>query len=238
MAIADDQSAFNINPAGISRNSEYRRLYLNSRIYNDFKHWGLNAALIDGITEEPIQWGFLFDTTRTLAIKKEQYVFASSYNWKNYVLIGTTAKFTQFNRSLNYTPTWLFATDAGLLFFPTDYLSFGATLKNFIRSKTRSSLAPVFYGAGIAINLQKLRADLDIERNESDKESVFRGGVEFFLTPSVLIRGGYYQDRKRVDSGVTVGASAQNDRVGFDIGFLDAIHSDYKVFSMGISVTL
>lgn len=238
-AIADDPTAFVLNPAGLSRNAGYRRIYFNGRFYRDFKHWGLNASLIDGMTEDPIHWGFRFDTTRTLELKREQYIFASSYSFRNIVMVGTNTRITQFNRSTNFDPAWIFTMDAGVLGFVNDYLSLGVAVKNFVRSETSSTMAPVSFSGGLAVNLERFRFDFDAERNQSIKQIVFRGGAEVSVTPYAILRGGYFQDRQRIESGYSLGATFRPDpRFNLDVGFLDQLRSSYRIFSLGMTFTL
>lgn len=238
-AIADDSSAFSVNPAGLSRNAEYRRVFANSRFYKDFKHWGLNAGIIDGITEDPIHWGFRFDSTRTQELKRNQYVFASSYGFRNIILFGTNTRFHQFNRTSTITPRWIFGMDAGVLGFVADYLSIGFAAKNIVRSEPSSELAPFSFSLGAALNLQRYRIDIDVERNHSGQAFYFRGGGEFAVVPTVTLRAGYFQDRQRREYGYSVGATIKPDnRFALDVGFLDQLKSSYKVFLLGVSFTL
>ncbi len=245
-AIADDASAFETNPAGISRHSEYRRLYASSRFYSldktdagDSLNWGLNTSIIDGITEDPLHWGFSFDTTRSNPLKLQKYSLATSLNIKNIVLVGLGHRFFQFNRTIAFTPEWIFGMDLGVLAFPLDFLSVGAVVKNFVRSKNDSNKAPVEFGGGAALNLKRLRLAFDIEKNYSRAATFFMSGLEFSFTPISILRGGYYQDRTHSEYGYSVGMSVSPDpKFGMDLGFVDQLKSDYMVFSAGIALQL
>jgi hypothetical protein len=238
-AIVDGASAFNLNPAGLSRNAQYRRLYIDSRFYKDFRHWGLKTALIDGVTEDPVHWGFLFDTTHTRELKKEQYVVSASSGFKDIIFFGTSTRFTHFRESPAATSQWMFSIDTGLLAFVSDHISLGASLKNLLRPENSANLIPFSYAGGLGLNFKYFRLDLDAERNHSGHQLTFRAGGEWMVSPYVVLRAGYFQDRTRTEYGYSIGGSYQMDpRFGLDIGFLDQLHSSYKIFSAGLSFTL
>src|SRR5690606_38769376 len=117
-SIADDQSAFFLNPAGISRHAQERKLYFSTNFHDRIKDWQLSGGFIDGITEDPLHFGFLFNTVRTGDYKKDEYILAPSLNLRNIVLIGVTNRIVKFNSSPGTPDTWEFAADAGVLIFP------------------------------------------------------------------------------------------------------------------------
>lgn len=246
MAIADDSSAFSTNPAGISRTAEYRRIYVSSRFYRldssaqaKGSQWGLQSSVIDGITEDPIHWGFNFDTTRTAPTKRQKYELATSIDFKNLILIGLTHRFSQYNRTPTNSASWVFTMDAGVLAFITDYLALAATTKNFVRSKKDKNLSPFTYGAGLSLNFKPLRISAEAEREHSLPQTWIRSGLEYTLTPYVISRAGYFQDRTRDQYGFTLGMSVLPDhRFNLDLAYLQQLKSDYKNFSFGIVIQI
>ena len=238
-SIADDASAFMTNPAGISRHAEERKLFFGTRFYDGFKRWGLNAAVIDGITEDPLHWGFKFDTTRTQELQREFYSFATSYSFKNVVLLGINHHFDVFRETPLNQSKWLFALDAGVLIFASDFISFGAATTRFYRSKKDSSLAPFKYSAGASLNFRKFRAGAAVERNQSERRVVLKSGVEVQPVKFLMVRAGYFSDRTGNDRGYSLGMGVDpSERFRLDIAFLDHLKSSYKVFSGGFRLLI
>lgn len=235
-SIAEDFYAFGKNPAGLSRNAEQRKLGVQNFFANRVKDWSLQAGLIDGITEDPLHWGFYFHTTHTRDLRWDQYALGTSYNYENLVLVGISHRLSKFGRSRLARDMWAYGGQAGVLAFLTDWLSIGASGENIARSKSLGSVSPVKGSFGMSFNSRPCRIGLDVERNFSEKLNKFRFGIEAKATTFLIVRAGGFVDSKKRDMAVTTGFSLSPfEQFQLDFAVLDQWSSSFYVVSSGLT---
>jgi len=240
VSIVDDDSAFQLNPGGISRHAESRSLIFHSTFVEKASSWALGGAVIDGLTEDPLHWGFQFNTVHTEKLKMEYYNLASSYNFRDFILIGVTNQLTKFHHSALTSNPLIFTMSAGVLIFATDTVSIGLSVLNPVRTRESGILAPVKFLGGGGFNLKHLRAGLDYERDFSNRINTIRMGVELQpLTASFSLRGGFYREITHGIFGYTTGFTATpTESLGVDFAFLDQLNSEFKAFTTGLRIRL
>ncbi len=240
VSIADDLSAFSLNPAGLSRNSENRMLAFDNRYVNRFRNWALQGAIIDGKTEDPLHWGFHFNIVETDIVEMDQYTLGLSYSYENYILVGISQRLTNFDTSGMTRDVWIYTMNAGGLWFVTDFLSLAAAVQNAFRSVADTTLVPVRLTGGLSFNFKYARLSTDLQKDLSNRRLILRGGVEIQpLVSEMSLRAGLFRDFDSEDSGYTLGMTTEPVKgFGIDFGFSDQLDSSLKIFSAGIQLRL
>ncbi|PIR23604.1 MAG: hypothetical protein COV44_01860 [Deltaproteobacteria bacterium CG11_big_fil_rev_8_21_14_0_20_45_16] len=240
ITFADDQSAFTANPAGISRHSEYRKIFLGQHFVDGWKDWALQAAVIDGKTEDPLHWGFSFNTVHTNLERKDRYSLGLSFNWRNLFLIGFTNDLFNFGNKTLTNDEWSYGMNFGTLIFLGDYVSIGAAIIHGVKMRDDANPLPRSYNAGLSLNLLKLRMGAEVDRDQDRKKFIYRGSFEYQPMESTTLRAGYHQDQSGHEKIYSFGISLQpvGDRFGLDLGYLDQLESNFETFSVGMSLRL
>lgn len=238
-AIADGSSSLWLNPAGLSRNAENRLFFAQNHFVNDTKNWALGISLIDGKTEDPLHWGFLFDTVHTQEIEKDLFALGTSAGFFDTIFVGLTSRLVNYNRAQLTPERWAYSTDFGALAFLGDYVAIGATLQNTIRTYESPDFHPVKLNGGASFNFKRFRTALEVQRDFSKEAWLFRGGVEYQALQFTVVRGGYYRNRTGDESGLTAGLTLQfGQQFGIEGAYLDRLDSDIRYYSMGVRVRL
>lgn len=244
-SIADDASAFALNPAGIARHPGPRRVFLRNHQLltkradgsKNAKQWNLAAGHTGGATEEPLHFGFQFQTMNSDARDLERYTLGLAYSFRNFVLLGTTNNFTNFNSAATTRDRWTYDLNVGLLIFPVDFLAVGVAAKNVVRSRKDSQHLPFTYSGGAPLNLLNIRISAELERNHSADQLFFRAGGEYRLLGILHFRGGFYVEKEQDILGYTLGSSVEPID-GFEIvtSFEDQLKSSSLTLSFGAGV--
>ncbi len=236
-AIAADASAFYFNPAGLSRHSEYRLLSVSQRFVSELDNFGIQAAVIDSKTEDPLHWGFLFNFARDkLAARFQDYAFVTSYNYQNFILLGVGQRFSNFDQRTQTPDKWTYGLNAGLLLFATDNVALGFSVDNVYRNHSDKFTNPVILRTGVSANFQELRIGLDLERNQSKGKTFGRAGVEYQASRMVQVRTGAFCDTKKDDLGYSLGlgiSPAEGFQLNF--GWLDQLKSSMTLWATDLT---
>lgn len=236
VAVADDESAFFQNSAGISRNLEQRRLSARASAMSRVRDFDFSASVIDAKTENPLSWGFDFNWARTRDEWFQDFALATAFNYRNFIMVGSQSKFTNFNTAAVTKDYWLFSVDFGALAFLGDFISLGVNAKNLIRTKLEG--APILFIGGLAFNHRVFRVSLDAERNFTADINSLRTGLEVQPVNSVVLRGGFLYSRRsgKDEKSYTLGLSLNLlKKLSLDAGFLDRLESEFKSTSAGLS---
>lgn len=237
-AVADGADAFYKNPAGLSRKSEYRYMHLGNRFIDNFRNWGVMGGFIDGKTQEPLAWGFLFNYARSKREARFQdYSLATSYGFSHVLMIGLGHRLSNYDRA-QFTPNrWVYSLNPGVLLFVSDQIAFGASIDGAFRSYSDKYASPFVYRGGASLNFKEWRASLDVERNESLKRSYLRTGAEGHLMNSLILRGGFFSDAKQKDIGYTLGLGYEPSTfLQLSTGFMDQLKSSTQAYLADLSV--
>ncbi len=240
-SIADGSSAFNLNPAGLSRHSERRFFDVHSKFFQKRpkENWSVGGSVIDGKTEDPLHWGFRFNSVHTERIKRDTYDLALSFNFKNIVLAGISNQLSDFDRALETPERWTYSMNAGLLLFATDFLSVGAAMSNLLRSTRAATIEPVKGRLGLSFNWIWFRVAADWERDFSHKTNEGRTSLELNPIDMMKFRAGYYRNFTTKAHGLGLCTSvAVFDRLSLDFSLLDAFNSSLRVFTGGLRVEI
>lgn len=243
-SISDDQSAFFVNPAGISRNKENRYFFVSSDFVGSGMSGGkadfaLKGGVIDGKTEDPLHWGFLFNGVHTDLERKDFYVLSSSINFEGFLMIGTSSKLINFGNARNTQDQWAYALDLGIMVFLHDMISVGFHLPNLLsNAKTQNNLDRR-YGVGLSLNMRELRVGVDLERNQTEAKMMLQSGIEYRLVPNFFVRGGYFRNLDNKEHGYSLGTSSElSKRLFIDASFLDELNSNFNLFSFSFRVRI
>jgi hypothetical protein len=127
----------------------------------------------------------------------------------------------------------------GALGFVSDYFSIGIATQNLVRSEKYGSVLPTRFSSGLGFNFQLFRADLDLERNLSNKEWISKSGIEIKPSDTIIFRAGWHQNFTREDKGYSLGSSVSLlDHANLDFGFLDQMNSSIIIVSGGMSIKI
>lgn len=234
-SIVDDESAFFQNPAGTGRNINRRQIFAENHFLNAANRWNLKAGFIDGVTEAPFTFGFLFSTLHTIERKKEDYIANTSINWDNFIMIGLSHHLLRMREALRTRSKWAFGLDAGILAFPFEFLAIGVSFRNFYRTFESVEELPRVLMSGISLNFKDIRIGFDAERNFSSQSHEFRCGIEYSLLDFTIIRAGYFTDRHGSQKGYTTGVQLHYmENVSADFAFVDFLQSNDSTYSMGL----
>jgi hypothetical protein len=234
----DDASGLFSHPAGIGRFVSARHASFSSRFLSKAKNYSLMPALIDGRTEDPLTWGFAASIVRTGDEKRENYILGTSYNFNNRVLIGFNSELGHHRQAALTQSLWIYSGDVSASLFLGDHLLVSGGARNFIRSKSRSSIAPrTVFGAG-SVNLKSLRLGGELERDFSNKVWTGKSAVELQPSEWLTVRGGFFWAHRKAEDerGYSAGLSLQPmPQLGIHAGYLDRLKSNFKAFSAGFS---
>ncbi len=234
-SIADDESAFYLNAAGTARRMNGRQIFVHNHFLDGAKKWNLKAGFIDGITEAPLTFGFLFSTLNTAERKKDDYIANTSFNWENYAMIGLSHHILRLRQARTTSSKWAYGLDSGVLIFPHDIVAIGVHFRNFYRTFESTIELPRVLVAGLSLNLRKLRISVDGERNFSTQTHELRAGLEYSISSFMILRGGYFTDRKNQQNGYTTGVQIHYaENVSADFAFVDFLHSDTFTYTAGM----
>lgn len=240
ISFSDDQSAFSQNPAGLSRHSENRKIFLSNHFVDGWKNWALQGAVIDGKTEDPLHWGFSFNSVHTDLERKDRYSLGLSFNWKNLFLVGLTNDLFNFGNASLTTDEWSYGMNFGALAFIGDYIAIGGAVIHAVKMRNDANPLPRSYNGGLSLNVLKFRLDAEIHRDQDRKKFIYRSGLEYQPMDSTTFRAGYHQDQsgdeKIYSFGVTL--NPVGNRFSLDLGYLDQLKSSFKALSVGMSLRL
>ncbi len=237
VSVADDSSNFYQNPAGLGRIVGKRRVSSDVRFKEKFKEFGVHVSLMDGKTQEPLAWGFAFNTARTDYEKFYDYAVASSFSFMRMFHFGAQTSFTNFNTAEVTDDRWIISGDLGGLALFGDHVSIGMSGKNIWRSKKKGSLAPVSASGGAGINFFRWRASIEGERDFSNKIWSGRVGGEFRVFEEFVVRAGYATNYKGeiLDKAYTLGVSIRAGNMFSIAGaFMDVLNSSERAVSSGL----
>lgn len=231
-SIASHTSAFYFNPAGISRHSEYRLVSASPRFIESADNFGVQAAVIDGKTEDPLHWGFSYNFARSESVARfHDFVLGTSYNFNNRVLIGVGQRLTNFDRRALTPEKWTYGINAGALVFVTDHIAFGASFDNFVRSNESAITNPVIFRSGVSANFERFRIGLDAERDQSNTKTTGRMGGEWQATQLMQSRAGFFSDTAQKDIGYTLGLGFKPSEIfQLNLAFMDQLKSSVMIY--------
>lgn len=238
-AIAADQSAFFENPAGLSRHSKHRVFVsdysLLTGLGSSGADWALKAGVIDGITEDPLHWGFLYSGVHTDLQRKDRYVFSSSFNYEDFLMLGVSSKVIRFGNASVTSRDWVYGIDLGALVFLTDHLAVASFIENIGRFDYNGvNSMPRVYGGGASLNFVNWRLGVDVERNHTDELLTVQTGIEYRVSPALTMRAGYFRELTEKEHGYSLGTSSELFRkLSIDFSFLDQLESNLRIFSLG-----
>jgi len=243
---ADDTSAFVVNPAGLSRHASIRRLSGHGFIQRKPSHYNVSGAFIDGVTEDPLHWGFRFQHQSSALSKFQDYGLGLSSQWGEHILFGTSQHLQHFKTTARHQKTWAYTWHAGLLLLINDYWAFGASIENPYRFTKKRAIDPMIVRSGMSLNLESWRFLTQYDFDASHETQGLKAGLEWRTIASLTLRGGFFHDFnrsfRRDDSlarGYSLGASLEPDRhFSLDLAFLDQLKSSERILSFGLSVRI
>jgi len=163
----------------------------------------------------------------------------TSYNLNHYLLFGLQTKLTNFNHARLTQDFFLLSMNAGVLAFLGDYIGVGLKMENFLRSKSRGSVAPYILGTGASFNHRLFRLAGDFERDFSNKAIRLKAGLDWAVVEWLNLKGGYEQLKGsgETQNSVAGGFSWKWARnTDFDLAFLDRLDSSFYVWSVGLAL--
>ncbi len=233
--IADDLSAFYLNPAGLSRNSESRIFAMGgTALENTKKNFGLHAALIDGKTEDPLHWGFLFNMAKTDSRRFYDYILASSYSYQGFLMLGIQNRISSFELPTDKTA---FSISVGALALLGENLTLSISGSNLYRTHTDGVDLPLSFGGGGSFNLEMIRLAFNFERLHEQNKTYGRIAGEILLGENMMVRGGYLSDIHAADRAWSAGLSLMpTEGSSLDVGYLHYLNADFFVLNTGLTI--
>jgi hypothetical protein len=233
--IADDLSAFYLNPAGLSRNSESRIFAMGATALENTKdNFGLRAALIDGKTEDPLHWGFLFNMAQTESRRFYDYILASSYSYQGFLMIGIQNRISSFELPTDKT---VFSVSVGALALLGENLTLSVSGSNLYRTQTDQADLPLSFGGGGSLNLETIRFAFNFERLHEPNKTYGSFAAEILLSENMMARGGYLSDIHAADRAWSAGLSLMpTEGSSLDVGYLHYLNADFFVLNTGVTI--
>ncbi len=234
-SIADDSSAFYLNPAGLSRNSE-ARLFATTGTFleNTRDNFGITAALMDGKTEDPLHWGFLFNMARTESRRFYDYVLASSYSYDGFLMVGIQNRLSSFELPSDKTA---FSISAGALALLGENLTLSIWGANLYRTDTENPDLPLSFGGGGSFNLETIRLAFNFERLPEPNKVYAQMAGELLIGENMMLRGGYLSDIHAADRAWSAGLSLlPTEGSSLDVGYLHYLNADFFVLNSGLTI--
>ena len=246
VAAADDAAAFVVNPAGISRHASQRRLALNGHFEEKANEYNISTSVLDGLTEDPLHWGFRFQHESSGLSKFQDYALGLSSAFNRYLMLGTSQHLSHFGKTLQTQKMWAYTFHAGALILLNDYFALGFSVENPYRFKKLRAMDPFVVRSGASLNLEAFRFLLQHDWDSSNQCQALKTGMEWRALRALILRGGFFHEfnksLERVDSlprGYSLGFSLEPDRhFSFDFAFLDQLRSSQRFISMGVSAKI
>ncbi len=206
-ALANDNSAILLNPAGIGQNRSLTIAadWLTSSRFDIDTYSG---SIIDATDTERFATGFSFDHVNQdifgNGVKYTQFTLAVAGNLTPGLSAGISGKYYQSSiESPVLTGPDGFTMDAGLLYFITPKISAAATIHNIFEGDGDPNI-PLLVSGGIAVRPDERSALVmdvvqDFSTTATETTNLHFGGL-YSITPDFTIRSGFGWDRIRDNS--------------------------------------
>jgi len=222
-AIADDRSSFYLNPAGLSRFAEKRSLSFQGGSRERWKNWSLGASFVDGITEDPLQWGFSFDTTSFPALRQDRYSLATSFRLWDFFRLGVVHHLVYLGRSFD---DWFYQLDAGAIILLGDHFLVGSRMGSAMKASDKFDFSERELRSGVSFNSLNFRLGSDFVYGFKTKGKSFQTGIEYLTHDFLTARAGYQYSQFTKKHAYSFGSSVKvEEQFSVDTGFIDFIKS-------------
>ncbi len=233
LAIADDASAVNINPAGMIQVKNMEASFFQTNLYDGYGLMGFNFLLPQ--VNNTIGFSFTQLSSQAMDLRDQynesqgsftdsQMAIGLSYSQPILIpelSIGFSGKYV--NRTLHTNTDSRFIGDTGILYRPFPFLSFGAVIHNLVDfqlgNESNDKFAPL-PRAGVAYKDKYLTIAFDIE---NDLDNWFLG-TEYTVNDFVVLRGGLNYESTNFGFGLAFNAirfdyALSNDDLGMNHRF-------------------
>ncbi len=240
-AIAEGASAFGLNPAGLARFRSERRIFGENHFLVDQGRWkrrtNWRIGFSDTKTEDPLGFGFLASSLLLPERRRESFHLVPSLNIRDIVFVALGHEIIHVRRNPAQEKYWAFALNPGILVFPLDMIAIGLAVQSAHRSRSSSSEIPVVLQGGVSLNTRSFRIGADLERNFSQSTHQGRLGLEYSVSPLLVMRAGFFGDRKLNDRGYTLGFGLTFlGSLRLDAAFVDYLQSSSMTASSSLSI--
>jgi hypothetical protein len=248
LAIADDASSVAINPAGMIQVKNMEVSLFQTSLYDGYALMGLN--LVYPQVNNTLGFSFIQLASQAMDLRDRNNETQGSFtdsqmaigaSYAQPVLIpelslGLSGKYV--NRALHTNTDSRIIADAGLLYRPFPFLSFGAVIHNLVDFQlgedSKDKFAPL-PRAGVAFKDKYLTLAFDIE---NDLDNWFLG-AEYTVNDFIILRGGLnYESTNfgfslaysaiRFDYALSNDDLGMNHRFSFNLGIGQLINSFQK----------
>ncbi len=238
-AVADDNSALNFNPGGITQSIKYsiEALYYWSDLSEEIPKKIYHISIVDTKTSK-IGGGFSFTREKlSQGGRKDSYIIALAEQYRPYLHIGISGKYLRLKGTDNDS---FFTSDLGFIIKPwKQYLSAAVVGYNLIATDHEEAYPQLGLGlAAYPSNDITLAADAvkDWDNNGKANFRYYFGG-EVFMRGRLGLRGGYSGDRHSAGNYYSLGLGWYAPRVTINYGFRHGIGNlDLKAQSVSFII--
>ncbi len=220
-AVADDNSALNFNPGGLTQSIKYsvEALYYWSELSEEFPKKTYHISIVDTKTSG-IGGGFSFTREKlSQGGRKDSFIVALAEQYRSYLHIGISAKYFRLEGTDNDS---FFAGDIGIIIKPwQQYLSVGIVSHNLFATGSEDTYPQL--GLGLATHLSNaitLAADTIKDLDSNGKANFqYNFGGEVLMREQLGLRGGYSRDQHSAGNYYSLGLGWYAPRLTINYGF-------------------
>ena len=260
--LADDPSAIYYNPAGLALQNPLQVTAQHVFLFEDtFFDFGAVTYPVSGIGTFALSfigltslnydyrdalWNETFDD---FAVLQQAYVLSYARDIFSWLAAGMNFKLV--NETVFDATSIGYGLDIGLMFTPSDIISFGLSVMNVLPANMKLSQQAEYlpitikFGAALKLFGERIIPVLDMEQELSGKDFKFRMGIELYPIQQVAVRAGLdeteltfglgaYFKPYRVDYSLAYQELGFSHRVSFTLafgGFDVNLAAEPKIFS-------
>lgn len=242
-AVADDNSAIELNPGGLPQLKHYE-IDVNYLFSDYSQQW--RFAVLDSISS-PLAMGLAYSQASFKAeaqnsafgelgvtsLSRAQNTTIALGSGSNYLFAGINASY----QKIKETPRDYFWTfSAGAIIKPVpQLLNLSFTIYNFATAGADNHFVSQKLSAGASTFLQYVLASFEWSKIK-DSNDIYSFGIEGYLPQQIVIRSGYFRGKTSKEEGYGVGLSWRVEQLALNYSFQKR-YSD-KLNSISLSIYL
>ncbi len=242
-AVADDNSAIELNPGGMAQVKRYE-IDVNYLFSDYSQQWrfavldSVSSSLAMGLSYSQINFkedaqNPAFGELGVSSLTRAQDTIIALAGGSDYLFAGVNAAYQKINeRPGDYF--WTFS--AGAIIKPVpQLLNLSFTIYNFATAGADNHEVLRRWSAGASTFLQYILASVEWSKMEASGD-IWSFGIEGFLPQQVSIRSGYFRGKSSLEEGYGVGIAWRIQQIGLNYSFQKR-YSD-KLNSISLSIFL
>jgi len=242
-AVADDNSAIELNPGGMAQVKHYE-IDVNYLISDYSQQWrfavldSVSSSLAMGLVYSQISFkdgaqNPAFGEIGVLSLNRAQDTTIALGSGSDYLFAGVNASY----QKIKETPRDYFWTfSAGTIIKPVpQLLNLSFTIYNFATAGADNHTIRQRWSAGASTFVQYILASVEWSKMK-DSNDIWSVGIEGYLPQQIILRSGYFRGKTAQEEGYGAGISWRVQQLALNYSFQKR-HND-KLNSISVSIYL